>query len=252
MILLSMGQGKSYKESLKSLEADIQHANTLASEFPREYDGACLQMRVAYSPAAHFLLFLVRWTDCSLAGALGFLRILIYKVYMDGTTTMSTHERKASLREFYGLAACIYPSLLQLQGGISELEDAKQKAVCEEHYKKKVDQEQGHMTEVDLEREQECGICMEPNSKIALPGCNHVMCLKCYREWHARSQSCPFCRDSLKRVNSRDLWIFTDSSDVQDMVSLARDNLQRLFMYIDKLPLLVYENIFTIYDAHIK
>ncbi|KAH9547293.1 hypothetical protein CY35_11G027200 [Sphagnum magellanicum] len=155
---------------------------------------------------------------------------------MDGTTTMSTHERKASLREFY---ACIYPSLLQLQGGISELEDAKQKAVCEEHYKKKVDQEQGHMTEVDLEREQECGICMEPNSKIALPGCNHVMCLKCYRE-------------CLKRVNSRDLWIFTDSSDVQDMVSLARDNLQRLFMYIDKLPLLVYENIFTIYDAHIK
>ncbi|KAH8947172.1 hypothetical protein BDL97_11G026100 [Sphagnum fallax] len=150
------------------------------------------------------------------------------------------------------LQACIYPSLLQLQGGISELEDAKQKAVCEEHYKKKVDQEQGHMTEVDLEREQECGICMEPNSKIALPGCNHVMCLKCYREWHARSQSCPFCRDSLKRVNSRDLWIFTDSSDVQDMVSLARDNLQRLFMYIDKLPLLVYENIFTIYDAHVK
>jgi hypothetical protein len=36
------------------------------------------------------------------------------------------------------------------------------------------------------------------------------------------------------------------------MVSLARDNLQRLFMYIDKLPLLVYENIFTIYDAHVK
>ncbi len=24
------------------------------------------------------------------------------QVYMDGTTTMSTHERKASLREFYG------------------------------------------------------------------------------------------------------------------------------------------------------
>lgn len=51
-----------------------------ASEFPRDYDGACVQMRLAYSPAAHFLLFLVRWTDCSLAGALGLLRILIYKV----------------------------------------------------------------------------------------------------------------------------------------------------------------------------
>jgi len=51
-----------------------------ASEFPRDYDGACLQMRLSYSPAAHIFLFLVQWTDCSLAGALGLLRILIYKV----------------------------------------------------------------------------------------------------------------------------------------------------------------------------
>jgi hypothetical protein len=53
-----------------------------ASDFSREYDGACLQMRLSYSPAAHFFLFLVRWTDCSLAGALGLLRILIYKVHL--------------------------------------------------------------------------------------------------------------------------------------------------------------------------
>jgi len=51
-----------------------------ASEFPRDYDGACLQMRLSYSPAAHIFVFLVQWTDCSLAGALGLLRILIYKV----------------------------------------------------------------------------------------------------------------------------------------------------------------------------
>lgn len=51
-----------------------------ASDFPREYDGACLQMRMSYSPAAHLFLFLVQWTDCHLAGALGLLRILIYKV----------------------------------------------------------------------------------------------------------------------------------------------------------------------------
>lgn len=54
-----------------------------ASDFPREYDGACLQMRMSYSPAAHFFLFLVQWTDCHLAGALGLLRILIYKVKKD-------------------------------------------------------------------------------------------------------------------------------------------------------------------------
>uniref|UniRef100_A0A0V0IDQ2 Putative ovule protein n=1 Tax=Solanum chacoense TaxID=4108 RepID=A0A0V0IDQ2_SOLCH len=115
---------KSFKDSLKVLEADIQHANTLASDFPREYDGACLQMRMSYSPAAHLFLFLVQWTDCHLAGALGLLRILIYKVYVDGTTTMSVHERKASIREFY---AVIYPSLLQLERGVTDSEDKNKK-----------------------------------------------------------------------------------------------------------------------------
>ncbi|KAM3362323.1 hypothetical protein P3S68_017177 [Capsicum galapagoense] len=80
---------------------------TWASDFPREYDRACLQIRMSYSPAAHLFLFLVQWTDCHLAGALGLLRILIYKVYVDGTRTMSVQERKASIREFY---AVIYPS----------------------------------------------------------------------------------------------------------------------------------------------
>eukprot|EP01018_Ginkgo_biloba_P033529 Gb_19577 [translate_table: standard] len=247
LVAMGQGQGKSFKESLKALEADIQHANTLASEFPREYDGACLQMRLSYSPAAHLFLFLVQWTDCSLAGALGLLRILIYKVYVDGTTTMSTHERKASLREFY---AVIFPSLLQLQGGITDMDDRKQRAICMERYKKKVDEERGQLSDLDLEREEECGICMETNSKIVLPNCNHAMCMKCYREWHARSQSCPFCRDSLKRVNSKDLWIFTDNGEVVDMTTLARENLKRLFIYIEKLPLLVPESVFDVYDSH--
>ncbi|KAG8087628.1 hypothetical protein GUJ93_ZPchr0010g8140 [Zizania palustris] len=57
---------------------------------------------IVYNPVVQFFLFLVQWVDCSLAGAVGLLRILIYKVYVDGTTTMSTHERKANIREFYG------------------------------------------------------------------------------------------------------------------------------------------------------
>lgn len=69
------------------------------------------------------------------------------------------------------------------------MEDMKQKAVCQERYKKKVDEERGNMSELDLEREQECGICMETNTKIALPDCNHAMCLKCYREWYSSSSS---------------------------------------------------------------
>ncbi|WOG85171.1 hypothetical protein DCAR_0104358 [Daucus carota subsp. sativus] len=238
---------KSFKDSLKILEADIQHANTLASEFPREYDGACVQMRMSYSPAAHLFLFLVQWTDCHLAGALGLLRILIYKVYVDGTTTMSAHERKASIREFY---AVIYPSLVQLERGVTDTEDKKQKAVCMERYKRRDDQE--HRSDIDIEREEECGICMETNCKIVLPNCYHAMCLKCYHEWRSRSQSCPFCRDSLKRVNSGDLWVYMDSRDIIDPVTLTRDNLRRLFLYIDKLPVIVPDHLFDTYDSHLR
>ncbi|KAF3455921.1 hypothetical protein FNV43_RR00564 [Rhamnella rubrinervis] len=51
------------------------------------------------------------------------------QVYVDGTTTVSTHERRASIREFY---AIIYPSLQQLQRSVTDTEDKKQKAVCME------------------------------------------------------------------------------------------------------------------------
>ncbi|EFJ17317.1 hypothetical protein SELMODRAFT_270353 [Selaginella moellendorffii] len=245
---LLLGYGKSFKESLKALEADIQHANTLALDYPREYDGVCLQMRLSYSPAAHFFLFLFQWADCSLAGALGLLRILIYKVLRDGTTTMSTYERKASLREFY---AYIYPSLQQLPAVLSEAENSKQKSICIERSKKK-EEERLALSDIDLEREHECNICMETSEKIVLPGCGHSMCIQCFRDWNLRAKSCPFCRDSLKRVNSRDLWIVTDNSDLQDMVTFTRDNLQRLYMYIDKLPLLVSDSVLAAYDAHLK
>ncbi|XP_073140662.1 E3 ubiquitin-protein ligase AIRP2-like isoform X2 [Henckelia pumila] len=240
---------KSFKDSLKLLEADIQHANTLASDFPCEYDGACLQMRLSYSPAAHLFLFLVQWTDCQLAGALGLLRILIYKVYVDGTTTMSTHERKASIREFY---AVIYPSLLQLQSGVTDSEHKKQKAVCFERYRRRDEDDHSFYSEIDIEREEECGICMEMNNKVVLPGCNHAMCLKCYRNWRARSKSCPFCRGCLRRVDSGDLWVYLEGKDVIDMRIITRENLKRLFMYIEKLPLIIPDTLLYDYDTHVR
>ncbi|XP_062200752.1 E3 ubiquitin-protein ligase AIRP2-like isoform X3 [Phragmites australis] len=240
---------KAYRDSIKVLEADIQHANTLASEFPRDYDGACLQMRLSYSPAAHIFLFLVQWTDCSLAGALGLLRILIYKVYVDGTTTMSTHERKASIKEFY---AVIFPSLLQLQKGITDMEDKKQKAVRMERYRRKDEDERNNLSDIDVEREEECGICMEMNSKVVLPNCTHAMCLRCYQDWSSRSRSCPFCRDNLNKTCPGDLWIYVEDQDVVDMETVSRENLSRLFMYISKLPLIVPDIIFGVYDSHIK
>ena len=67
---------------------------------------------------------------------------------------------------------------------------------------------------------------------------------------NARSQSCPSCRDSLKRVNHRDLSIFTDNAEVIDMETLMREKLGRLFLYVELLPLLVPESVFDVYDAH--
>lgn len=67
-----------------------------------------------------------------------------------------------------------------------------------------------------------------------------------------RSQSCPFCRDHLKRVNSGDLWVYTDSRDIVDMETVMRENLRRLFMYIDKLPLVTPDNPFDPYDSHLR
>ncbi|KAE8711664.1 High mobility group B1, putative isoform 1 [Hibiscus syriacus] len=151
---------KSFKDSLKALEADIQFANTLASDYPRDYDGACLQMRLSYSSAAHFFLFLVQWTDCHIAGALGLLRILIYKAYTDGKTTMSVHERKASIREFYGV---IFPSLLHyLEELRMWMRGNRKKCVLRSS---KRDEMNKKISEIDLEREKECGICMEMQSR---------------------------------------------------------------------------------------
>ncbi|XP_071724271.1 E3 ubiquitin-protein ligase AIRP2-like [Rutidosis leptorrhynchoides] len=240
----------SFKESLKALEADIQHANTLALDYPREKDGACIQMRLSYSTYAPLFLFLVQWTDCHFAGSLGFLRILIYATYPDGKTTMSVYERKATIKQFYDM---IFPSLLLLQRGVTDYEYSKQKEVCASKYKRKDEPDKGKLSEIDIEREEECGICLETNTKFVLPDCGHTLCLKCYEDWHERSQSCPFCRDSLKRVNADDLWVYTDAKDVIDLSSIMSDNCKRLFMYIDKLPLLLPDPlVYHPYDSQIK
>lgn len=154
---------------------------------------------------------------------------------------MSTHERKASIREFYGIsalvflnqvwvvcilafvgcwrvefmlwAAVIYPSLLQLEKGVTDTEDKKQKVVCMERYRRRDDEEYRQSSDIDIEREDECGICMDMNSKIVLPNCNHAMCLKCYREWYSPyflNSVCVFVLlwHSLFFYKQEDMWLF--------------------------------------------
>ncbi|KAA0034231.1 peroxisome biogenesis factor 10-like isoform X1 [Cucumis melo var. makuwa] len=193
----------SFKESLKAVEADIRHANTLAAMLPREYGGFCIQMRLHYSPFAPFLLHWIEWMDfnCTdpVPSFLGLFHILLYKVYVDGKPLVSPRERKATLKEFYGpyfspnfffsrieqigsklftietMAAVIYPSLRQLQSGRV---DSK-----EETSPRKITEDEQKLSNEDLQRDEECGICMENCRDVVLPNCGHSMCLNCFKDW---------------------------------------------------------------------
>ncbi|MFS7953500.1 putative transcription factor C2H2 family [Helianthus anomalus] len=241
--------GKNFKDSLKSLEADIQHVNTLALSSARDKDGACLQMRLSFSPAVDLFSFLFPWMDCKIAGALGLLRVFIYMTFADGKTTMCIQERKASLKQFYDV---LFPSILQLQGGITDLEERKQKEICSKRYSSKDCFDKGKLSNFDVERETECGICLETNSKVVLPNCSHSLCLRCFQDWHERSRSCPFCRDSLKEVKVSDLWVCVEAGETVDMCVISKENKKRLFMYIEKLPLMMPPGLSDPGDSHLR
>ncbi|CAL4959896.1 unnamed protein product [Urochloa decumbens] len=171
------GRPLSLRGSLKALEADIHHANTLAHAIHRAYGGACVQMRLSYSSMAPIILNLIQWMDCScslsytLPSYLGLLEVLVYKVYVDEDASISTIERRASLKEFY---AIIYPFLQQLEGNLMD-KDCKEKGWC-------MEAGGGRKLVVDDDREDECGICLETCTKMVLPNCNHAMCINCYRD----------------------------------------------------------------------
>eukprot|EP00475_Leptophrys_vorax_P010637 TRINITY_DN17226_c0_g1_i1.p1 TRINITY_DN17226_c0_g1~~TRINITY_DN17226_c0_g1_i1.p1 ORF type:complete len:316 (+),score=2.28 TRINITY_DN17226_c0_g1_i1:476-1423(+) len=297
-------QRDTFKESLKALEADVQHANTLmAGDMLRDYDGAYLQMRLGFSPLAPLLLFLVRWTDCSLAGALGLLRVLVFKVHKNGRSTAASHERKASLSEFYGF---LFPSLLQLQPALPEPNKPKQKkGGCDDYFRRRrdstgatrslgsssysvsscssssstsstssfsdIDDDEACdlMTSVDhrdddlasmaacmaadREREHECGICLEEirfdgSDRVALPGCAHSMCTRCFRDWSARSDSCPFCRDELGKVKEEDLWVVVEETAAEDIRKVMRDSLRRFFLFVHRLPVVISDGLLPPHD----
>lgn len=242
-------QNSSFRESIKALEADVQHANTMAAALPQDLDGDCVQMKVSYGFLAPFLLFLIEWMDYScldtLASCLGLLHILVYKVYVDRMPTMPPQERKATIREFY---AIIYPSLKQLEGNLVELMKENTKVTQLLNTSNGRVEEKRQSCKSIPGEEEECGICMESGSKIVLPNCSHSMCVGCFHDWYIRSQSCPFCRGSLTRVNSRDLWVLTSDCDVVDSTTLEQENVRRFYLYIDKLPLAVPDTNVMLYD----
>uniref|UniRef100_A0A6N2N1R7 RING-type domain-containing protein n=1 Tax=Salix viminalis TaxID=40686 RepID=A0A6N2N1R7_SALVM len=229
----------SYQDSLKVLDADIQHANDLAAAIPRGKDGARLQMKLVYNRWAPLLFFLLQRIDCScvclLPRYLNFFHVLLYKVYSDGRPSLSKHGRKATIREFYGV---ISPSLQRLHGNLEELEDVKGENSGTESLCKKVEGD-NKLVNIDLEREDECGICLEPCTKMVLPNCCHAM--------NTRSESCPFCRGSLKRVNSEDLWVLTCNNEVVDTKAISKEDLSRFYLYVDSLPKDYHDSLFLIW-----
>ncbi|XP_050276387.1 E3 ubiquitin-protein ligase AIRP2-like isoform X1 [Quercus robur] len=242
----------SYQDSLKVLEADIQHANALAAVIPRAKSGARLQMKLVYNQLAPLYLFLLQWLDCSctclLPRYLNFFHILVYKVYTDGRPNISTHGRKATIRDFY---AVILPSLQRLHGSLEDFDVTKEGNLRMEISCKKRLEGDGRLTNVDLEREDECGICLEPCTKMVLPNCCHSMCIKCYRNWNTRSESCPFCRGSLKRVNSEDLWVLTCNDDVVDAETVSKEDVLRFYLYINSLPKDYPDSLFLVYYEYL-
>ncbi|CAJ1943705.1 unnamed protein product [Sphenostylis stenocarpa] len=214
----------SFLDSLKALEADIQHANVLAASMPKGKGEACLQMN-------HFNLF----------------HVVVYKVHTNGKSDMYCSERKATIREFYSV---ILPSLQRLHGDLVEANRVQENEQNIEMITRN-EKDKRKASDLDWEGEHECGICLESSTKMVLPNCCHAMCINCYTDWNTRSESCPFCRGSLKRVNSGDLWVLTCSRDVIDMQTIHREDMLRLNLFVNNLPEYTPDALFLVYYEYL-
>ncbi|KAG7020116.1 RING finger protein-like protein [Cucurbita argyrosperma subsp. argyrosperma] len=250
----------SCKDSLKVLEEDVNRANALAVAIPRAKHGSYLQMKLVYSQLAPLFLFLMQWVDCSctcvLPRYLNFFHILVYKArlsflhffnvalfFMFMCLSLFCQMMLFRFTQMEDPTSVILPSLQRLQANARELDNAKEKRVGVEG--------DGKLSNGDVEREEECGICLEASTKMVLPNCCHSMCIKCYHNWNTRSESCPFCRGSLKRIKSEDLWVLTCSEDVVDTEKVSKEDLSRFYLYISSLPKEYPDALFLVYYEYL-
>ncbi|KAK7842820.1 E3 ubiquitin-protein ligase AIRP2 [Quercus suber] len=242
----------SYHDSIMVLESDVQYANMLAASIPRGKGGACLQMKLVYNHLAPIILLLLQWMDCSctclLSSYLNLFHIIVYKVHSDGKPRMSSIGRRATIKEFYTV---ILPSLQHLNCNSSEFDISQEEDDGTEMIVRKKLNDKRKTSDMDLDREDECGICLESCTKMVLPNCCHSMCINCYHDWSTRSESCPFCRGSLKRVKSGDLWVLTCSSDVVDTQTVLKEDMLRFYLYINGLPKDIPDALFLMYYEYL-
>lgn len=78
----------------------------------------------------------------------------------------------------------ILPSLKRLHLDLVEHEYPMFSGSKEESSSTKKPENKTGLKNLDLERENECGICLESCTKIVLPNCCHAMCINCYRDWY--------------------------------------------------------------------
>lgn len=83
----------------------------------------------------------------------------------------------------YQISAVILPSLRRIHGNIMELDNDEYCNPEIEMCEKKRTEENGRHSNMDLKREDECGICLEPCTKMVLPNCCHALCINCYHDW---------------------------------------------------------------------
>ncbi|GAB4829305.1 hypothetical protein Ancab_018975 [Ancistrocladus abbreviatus] len=207
-----------------------------AAAVPMPKTSAFLQMKLVYDEFGPPLFFLLQCLDgfctCLLPLYQNLFYVLIYEVHQDGRSNMASQERKATIREFY---AVILPSLLRLHDDL--VERSKERSPSKEMYgRNEVGEGHSMLSKDDQEREDECGICLEPCTKMVLPGCCHAMCINCYHNWNTRSESCPFCRGGLKRVKSDDLWVLPGDSEMVDSQTVLEEDLSQFYHYIQSLP----------------
>lgn len=51
-------------------------------------------------------------------------------------------------------------------------------------------------------------------------------------------------------MNSGELWIYPSKCDIADLPTIAKENVKRLFVYIEKLPLVVPNSMVVSYDLY--
>ncbi|XP_038893593.1 E3 ubiquitin-protein ligase AIRP2-like [Benincasa hispida] len=148
-----LSSGHSYKDFLEFLEADMLHSN--AFFISKRQGWFILPGEISLYYLTPVILYLLQWMD-----------IPIYELLQP------THS---------SAQAVILPSLQRLCDYASQVDSIKDldKGMA---ISKRLEHKR-ELLDLNIGREDECGIFLESRTKIVLPHCCHAMCTNCYHDW---------------------------------------------------------------------